>query len=66
MLAGPLTDASNATVLSKSTSEKAAGLAIQDAFLFPSEVEQGLWPEDYVLSDHASLTAVFKPTRVWD
>lgn len=53
-----------ATALSNGgTSEKLAGLVVQDAFLFPPGVEQGSWPEDYVLSDHAPLTAVFKPMR---
>lgn len=37
------------------------GIAIQDAFLFPPEVEHGFWPEDYSLSDHALLTAIFVP-----
>lgn len=43
-----------------------AGFAIRDAFLFPQEVEQGFWPEDYSLSDHAPLTAVFEPTKVFN
>lgn len=39
------------------------GFAIQDAFLFPPEVEKGCWPEDYSLSDHAPLTVIFAPPR---
>lgn len=33
-------------------------LAVEGAFLFPPEVAQGHWPENYSLSDHAPLTAV--------
>eukprot|EP00250_Pteridium_aquilinum_P019200 c24340_g2_i1 orf=12-1574(+) len=64
--ARPSKDASNANALNKYTSEKAAGFIVQDASLFPPEVERGSWPEDYLLSDHAPLTAVFKPKRVCD
>ncbi|MCO5561724.1 hypothetical protein L7F22_015347 [Adiantum nelumboides] len=39
------------------------GFGIHDAFLFPPEVEQGFWPQDYSLSDHAPLTAVFEPIK---
>ncbi|KAI5075199.1 hypothetical protein GOP47_0009275 [Adiantum capillus-veneris] len=60
--ASPPTDVFNSSV----RSETAPGLAIQDASLFPPEVELGLWPEDYVLSDHAPLTASFRPRRACD
>lgn len=40
------------------------GLGVTDAALFPSETENGLWPEDYSLSDHARLTVVFSPIRL--
>lgn len=33
---------------------------VKTAFLFPPEVERGMWPENYVLSDHAPLTVVFE------
>lgn len=34
---------------------------VRDATLFPPETKDGVWPQDYVLSDHAVLTAVFSP-----
>ncbi|MFS7950043.1 putative EF-hand domain, endonuclease/exonuclease/phosphatase, EF-hand domain pair [Helianthus anomalus] len=40
------------------------GLDVKQAELFPTETENGCWPEDYSLSDHASLTAVFSPIRM--
>lgn len=40
------------------------GLGVKNAELFPNETENALWPEDYSLSDHASLTVVFSPTRM--
>lgn len=57
-----LTEAVRSSVRSEAT----PGLTIQGASLFPPQVEQGLWPEDYVLSDHAPLTATFWPKRVCD
>ncbi|KAH6557838.1 hypothetical protein KP509_1Z090500 [Ceratopteris richardii] len=32
---------------------------VKDASLFPPRVEQGVWPEDYALSDHACLSVTF-------
>ncbi|KAL9435380.1 hypothetical protein AB3S75_021619 [Citrus x aurantiifolia] len=50
---------------SKDCSEKEIlGFAVKDAFLFPSEVEKGNWPENYSLSDHAPLSVVFSPVRM--
>ncbi|KAG6730499.1 hypothetical protein I3842_01G083000 [Carya illinoinensis] len=43
------------------TDEKAIGFKVKNAVFFPREVEQGIWPENYSLSDHASLTVVFSP-----
>ncbi|CAN0889197.1 Uncharacterized calcium-binding protein At1g02270 [Linum grandiflorum] len=40
------------------------GLIVKDAVLFPREVERGLWPENYSLSDHARLTVIFSPVRL--
>ncbi|KAJ8748133.1 hypothetical protein K2173_012600 [Erythroxylum novogranatense] len=40
------------------------GFSIENAVLFPPEVEKGRWPEDYYLSDHARLTVVFSPIRM--
>ncbi|KAH7295943.1 hypothetical protein KP509_26G000700 [Ceratopteris richardii] len=32
---------------------------VKDASLFPPEVEGGVWPEEYSLSDHAAVTVTF-------
>ncbi|KAB1212390.1 hypothetical protein CJ030_MR5G020703 [Morella rubra] len=40
------------------------GLKVKNAVLFPPEVEKGMWPENYSLSDHASLSVVFSPVRM--
>lgn len=40
------------------------GFNVKDAILFPPEVEQGMWPENYSLSDHAPLTVVFSPVKI--
>lgn len=40
------------------------GLSVNNAVLFPSEVEKGRWPDDYSLSDHARLTVVFSPIKM--
>ncbi|XVF80349.1 hypothetical protein PTKIN_Ptkin15bG0062800 [Pterospermum kingtungense] len=45
--------------------KEAIGYAVKNAILFPREVEKGIWPENYSLSDHARLTAVFSPIRLW-
>eukprot|EP00250_Pteridium_aquilinum_P003421 c13729_g1_i1 orf=371-796(+) len=39
---------------------------IKEAFLFPREVEAGVWPEEYSLSDHAALTVTFTLPRDLD
>ncbi|KAJ1390359.1 Endonuclease/exonuclease/phosphatase [Sesbania bispinosa] len=44
--------------------QEAIGFKVKSAMLFPSEVEKGLWPEDYSLSDHAMLTVVFSPAKM--
>ncbi|BAT98207.1 hypothetical protein VIGAN_09184600 [Vigna angularis var. angularis] len=44
--------------------QEAIGFMIKNAMLYPREVEKGHWPEDYSLSDHARLTAVFSPARM--
>ncbi len=38
--------------------ETEIGFDVKGASLFPSEVEQGIWPENYLMSDHALLSAV--------
>lgn len=35
------------------------GFVVKKAMLFPPEAEEGLWPENYSLSDHAHLTVEF-------
>ncbi|XP_058085433.1 uncharacterized calcium-binding protein At1g02270 [Magnolia sinica] len=42
----------------------AIGFDVKNAVLFPPEVEQGMWPENYSLSDHARLTVVFSPRKM--
>ncbi|XP_054782991.1 uncharacterized calcium-binding protein At1g02270-like isoform X2 [Prosopis cineraria] len=44
--------------------DKAMGFKVKKAVLFPHEVEKGLWPDDYSLSDHACLTVDFSPARM--
>ncbi|KAL8049324.1 hypothetical protein ABFX02_06G013900 [Erythranthe guttata] len=44
--------------------EQTIGFSVKNAVLFPTEVEKGMWPEDYSLSDHARLTVVFSPLRM--
>ncbi|XP_031251168.1 uncharacterized calcium-binding protein At1g02270-like [Pistacia vera] len=44
--------------------EVVVGFTVKYAFLFPREVEKGLWPENYSLSDHAPLSVVFSPVRM--
>ncbi|KAH9287907.1 hypothetical protein KI387_032024, partial [Taxus chinensis] len=44
--------------------ELAIGFVVKKAFLFPPEVERGMWPDNYVLSDHAPLTVVFTPVML--
>ncbi|XWS61442.1 hypothetical protein CRYUN_Cryun07bG0126000 [Craigia yunnanensis] len=44
--------------------EQAIGFSVKNAVLFPPEVEKGMWPENYSLSDHARLTVVFSPIKM--
>lgn len=46
------------------TTSETIGFSVKNAVLFPTEVEKGMWPEDYSLSDHARLTVVFSPVRM--
>ncbi|XP_068635046.1 uncharacterized calcium-binding protein At1g02270-like isoform X2 [Aristolochia californica] len=39
-------------------------LDVKNAGLFPPEVETGMWPENYSLSDHARLTVEFSLVRM--
>ncbi|KAI0488371.1 hypothetical protein KFK09_028201 [Dendrobium nobile] len=43
---------------------QAFGFNVENAALFPPEVEKGMWPENYTLSDHSPLTVVFSPVKV--
>ncbi|KAF3439769.1 hypothetical protein FNV43_RR18047 [Rhamnella rubrinervis] len=49
---------------SKQGTEEDIGFKVKNAVLFPREVESGMWPEDYSLSDHARLTVLFSPVRM--
>ncbi|XP_062091249.1 uncharacterized calcium-binding protein At1g02270-like isoform X2 [Humulus lupulus] len=51
---------------SKQSTEEGAylGFKVQSAAFFPREVEKGLWPEHYSLSDHARLTVVLSPVKM--
>ncbi|KAI4338062.1 hypothetical protein L6164_016416 [Bauhinia variegata] len=49
---------------SNGNQDQSIGFNVKNALLFPSEVEKGIWPEDYTLSDHAKLTVVFSPIRM--
>jgi hypothetical protein len=44
--------------------DEAFGFTVKEAVLFPPEVQKGMWPETYSLSDHAPLTVVFSPVRM--
>lgn len=44
--------------------DQTIGFSVKNAVLFPPEVEKGMWPENYSLSDHARLTVVFSPIRM--
>ncbi|CAL1398827.1 unnamed protein product [Linum trigynum] len=48
----------------KEMAEEVVGFKVKDAVLFPREVERGMWPENYSLSDHARLTVIFSPVRM--
>lgn len=50
--------------LRKDMDRLAIGFDVKNAALFPPEVENGMWPENYSLSDHAPLTVVFSPRRM--
>ncbi|XP_034202702.1 uncharacterized calcium-binding protein At1g02270-like isoform X2 [Prunus dulcis] len=45
--------------------EDALGFNVKNAVLYPREAEKGIWPEDYTLSDHARLSVVLSPERMW-
>ncbi|XP_020577897.1 uncharacterized calcium-binding protein At1g02270 [Phalaenopsis equestris] len=50
---------------SKGSDSQNFGFDVKNAALFPPEMEKGMWPEDYSLSDHAPLTVVFSPVRMF-
>jgi len=56
--------ASKQEIPQESVEGQAFGFNVKDAVLFPPEVEKGIWPEDYSLSDHAPLTVVFSPVKI--
>ncbi|GJP39332.1 hypothetical protein CLOM_g23714 [Closterium sp. NIES-68] len=44
-------------------SNRGLSLSVLKASLFPPEMEEGRWPEEYTLSDHAVLTVMFGRER---
>ncbi|GAB4824643.1 hypothetical protein Ancab_007515 [Ancistrocladus abbreviatus] len=48
----------------RDSSGVALGFVVKKATLSPNEVEKGLWPENYTLSDHALLTVEFVPVEI--
>ncbi|KAJ4807215.1 Calcium-binding endonuclease/exonuclease/phosphatase family [Rhynchospora pubera] len=48
-----------------SNNEVVYGFTVKDAVLFPPEVETGIWPDNYNLSDHAPLTVTFSPVKIF-
>ncbi|KAD6796570.1 hypothetical protein E3N88_07466 [Mikania micrantha] len=56
--------ATNLTREQEDSTRVTIGLNVKNAELFPTETENGCWPEDYSLSDHASLTVMFSPVRM--
>ena len=45
--------------------EEAFRFKVKNAMLFPCEVEKGLWPEDYSLSNHGLLIVYFSLARMF-
>ncbi|CAN6568460.1 unnamed protein product [Malus baccata var. baccata] len=50
---------------SKRGTQGAFGFNVKNAVLYPREAEKGIWPDDYTLSDHARLSVVLSPERMW-
>jgi hypothetical protein len=48
-----------------SNNKEVYGFAVKAAVLFPPEVETGIWPDNYNLSDHAPLTVTFSPVKIY-
>ncbi|BAF26217.1 uncharacterized calcium-binding protein At1g02270 isoform X1 [Oryza sativa Japonica Group] len=57
-------DISDGSLVTFEANDEAFGFTVKEAVLFPPEVEKGMWPENYSLSDHAPLTVVFSPVRM--
>lgn len=51
-------------MLTASTFLKTIGFSVKKAMFFPPEVENGMWPENYSLSDHAQLTVEFSLVKM--
>lgn len=50
---------------SEQGTKEALGFKVKNAVLYPNEAEKGTWPENYTLSDHARLTVVLSPEKMW-
>ena len=57
-------DITDGSLVTLEPNDEAFGFTVKEAVLFPPEVEKGMWPENYSLSDHAPLTVVFSPVRM--
>ena len=57
-------DAAEGSIITFEPNDETFGFTVKEAVLFPPEVEKGMWPENYSLSDHAPLTVVFSPVRM--
>uniref|UniRef100_M8CM56 Endonuclease/exonuclease/phosphatase domain-containing protein n=1 Tax=Aegilops tauschii TaxID=37682 RepID=M8CM56_AEGTA len=54
-------DVAEGSIVTFEPNDETFGFTVKEAVLFPPEVEKGMWPENYSLSDHAPLTVVFSP-----
>lgn len=57
-------DVAEGSIVTFEPNDETFGFTVKEAVLFPPEVEKGMWPENYSLSDHAPLTVVFSPVRM--
>ncbi|XP_052205779.1 uncharacterized calcium-binding protein At1g02270-like isoform X2 [Diospyros lotus] len=53
-------------LLSTHSTETTIGFTVNKAMFLPQEVENGMWPENYSLSDHAQLTVEFSVVQLGD
>ncbi|CAN0279563.1 unnamed protein product [Laminaria digitata] len=63
-LEGASAGADSFRAVSRSRSARGFALETISSRIWPSSLEQGLWPLDYVMSDHGSLTSSFRVALV--